>query len=66
MTPGSDPVVGKTLLSRMYVYPIKSCSGSGVETARVRERTLEHDRRWMLFPTSLEGESRSGKMGGAG
>jgi uncharacterized protein YcbX len=32
----------------MYVYPVKACRGIAVEAARVVERGLEHDRRWMI------------------
>ncbi|HLL98623.1 MAG TPA: MOSC N-terminal beta barrel domain-containing protein [Rubrobacteraceae bacterium] len=35
-------------LSGLYVYPIKSCGGGGVEEWEVDERGLRHDRRWML------------------
>ena len=32
----------------IYVYPVKSCRGIAVDAARVVERGLEHDRRWMI------------------
>jgi uncharacterized protein YcbX len=35
-------------LSGIYVYPIKSLAGVSLTTARVEERGLQHDRRWML------------------
>jgi MOSC domain-containing protein len=35
-------------LTAIYVYPIKSCRGIAVETARVEPRGLAHDRRYML------------------
>lgn len=43
-----SPAENEIVLSQMYVYPIKSCGGVAVHTARVEERGLEHDRRWML------------------
>ena len=35
-------------LSELYVYPVKSCRGVSLSSARVVRRGLEHDRRWML------------------
>ncbi len=35
-------------LSDLYVYPIKSLGGYAVESAKVAERGLDLDRRWML------------------
>lgn len=35
-------------VSALYVYPIKSCSGISVSSARVEARGLEFDRRYML------------------
>ncbi|HEY2744545.1 MAG TPA: MOSC domain-containing protein, partial [Polyangia bacterium] len=32
----------------LFVYPVKSCAGIAVAAARVTERGLEHDRRWMV------------------
>ncbi len=32
----------------LFVYPVKSCAGIAVDAARVTERGLEHDRRWMV------------------
>lgn len=40
--------MNEPVLSQMYVYPVKSCGGVAVESSRVEERGLEHDRRWML------------------
>ena len=36
------------VLSELYVYPIKSVGGIALETARLDERGIEYDRRWML------------------
>ena len=36
------------LLSELIVYPIKSAKGIPLPSARVVERGLEHDRRWMV------------------
>lgn len=35
-------------VSELYVYPIKSARGIPLETARLVDRGIEHDRRWML------------------
>lgn len=35
-------------LSHIYIYPIKSLGGIGLQSAKVEERGLQHDRRWML------------------
>jgi uncharacterized protein len=36
-------------VSKLTIYPIKSMGGISVESARVTDRGLEHDRRWMLI-----------------
>lgn len=36
-------------LSEMYIYPIKSLGGISLEEARIEERGLQYDRRWMLI-----------------
>jgi uncharacterized protein YcbX len=36
-------------ISQLTIYPIKSMGGIPVERARVTDRGLEHDRRWMLI-----------------
>ncbi len=35
-------------LASIHVYPVKSLGGFAVEEARLTDRGLEHDRRWML------------------
>lgn len=35
-------------VGRLFVYPIKSCGGVEVESAELKPRGLEHDRRYML------------------
>jgi uncharacterized protein YcbX len=35
-------------ISDLIIYPIKSLKGISVQSAKVTERGLEHDRRWML------------------
>ncbi|MEM9219365.1 MAG: MOSC N-terminal beta barrel domain-containing protein [Cyanobacteria bacterium P01_F01_bin.150] len=37
-----------TILSGLYIYPIKSAAGIGLKTAQVQPRGLEFDRRWMV------------------
>lgn len=36
------------VLSHIYVYPIKGCSGTEVQLAHMDARGLRYDRRWML------------------
>src|SRR5687768_2917355 len=36
-------------LSEIWIYPIKSLGGIRADRATVREKGLEHDRRWMLI-----------------
>ncbi|MFY7838874.1 MAG: MOSC N-terminal beta barrel domain-containing protein, partial [Lacibacter sp.] len=35
-------------ISHLYVYPIKSLGGIELTEARLTDRGIEHDRRWML------------------
>jgi uncharacterized protein YcbX len=35
-------------VSRLFIYPVKSCRGVEVDEARVGATGFEHDRRWML------------------
>ncbi len=35
-------------ISHLYVYPIKSLGGIELNSARLTDRGIEHDRRWML------------------
>lgn len=35
-------------ISGIHVYPLKACRGISVGRARVTDRGLEHDRRWMI------------------
>jgi uncharacterized protein YcbX len=37
------------VLNRIRMYPIKACAGTDVQEARMDERGLQHDRRWMLI-----------------
>jgi uncharacterized protein YcbX len=36
-------------ISQLYIYPIKSLGGIALNSARLTDRGLEHDRRWMLI-----------------
>ena len=36
-------------ISQLYIYPVKSLGGIGLQQAQVTSRGLEHDRRWMLI-----------------
>ena len=49
-TPGPEMDLSETGMSLggLYVYPIKSCGGISLATAEVDERSIRHDRRWML------------------
>ncbi|MDB4965253.1 MAG: Flavodoxin reductase (ferredoxin-NADPH reductase) family 1, partial [Myxococcales bacterium] len=44
--------VAPVKLDALYIYPIKSCAGIRLETARLTSRGLEHDRRWMVTDAS--------------
>lgn len=35
-------------LTEIYIYPVKSLGGISLQSAKVEERGLQHDRRWML------------------
>lgn len=37
-----------SVVSGLYVYPIKSCAGISLGAAELDERGIRHDRRWML------------------
>lgn len=37
------------IISQLYIYPIKSMGGIALDTARVTDRGLEYDRRWLLI-----------------
>lgn len=41
-------------ISGLYIYPIKSCAGLSVPSAKVLAAGLQHDRRWML----VDGEGK--------
>jgi uncharacterized protein YcbX len=41
-------------LSRLYVYPIKSCAGISLQSAELSATGLRHDRRWMLVDETGE------------
>lgn len=38
----------RATVAGLYVYPVKGCAGTALASARVLERGLEHDRRWMV------------------
>src|SRR5687767_1925441 len=39
-------------LARLFVYPIKSAAGLELQSARVDDFGLEHDRRWLIVDES--------------
>src|SRR5260370_37544494 len=41
-------------LTEIWIYPIKSLGGIRVKSAKVFEKGLEHDRRWMLIDRDNE------------
>jgi uncharacterized protein YcbX len=41
-------ILGMLSISHLYVYPIKSLGGIELNAARLTDRGIEHDRRWML------------------
>jgi len=40
--------LNKLILTHIYIYPIKSLGGISLQSVKVKERGLQHDRRWML------------------
>lgn len=38
----------RATVAGLFVYPIKGCAGTSLTSARIEERGLEHDRRWMV------------------
>jgi uncharacterized protein YcbX len=42
------------LLSEIWIYPIKSLGGIRVKSAKVLEKGLAYDRRWMLIDRDNE------------
>lgn len=38
----------RATVAGLFVYPVKGCAGTALASARVLERGLEHDRRWMV------------------
>ena len=55
--PSSDSLAGLSadlaaVISRLYVYPVKSCAGVQIEQALLTETGLEFDRAWMVVDSS--------------
>lgn len=48
------PMIGTLTLSEINVYPIKSLRGISVTHARVKQKGLEFDRRWMLIDANSQ------------
>ncbi len=46
--------MSKFVLSEIWIYPIKSLGGIRVKSAKIFEKGLEHDRRWMLIDSDNE------------
>jgi uncharacterized protein len=44
---GKGGMIGATVAG-LFVYPVKGCAGTALASARLLERGLEHDRRWMV------------------
>jgi len=40
--------LNKLTLKEIHIYPIKSLGGISLQSVKVEERGLQHDRRWML------------------
>ena len=38
----------KKTVSEIYIYPVKSCRGVELDSAKLTERGLEYDRQWMV------------------
>jgi uncharacterized protein YcbX len=41
--------MSQLVLSEINIYPIKSLGGVRLKSAKIFEKGLEHDRRWMLI-----------------
>jgi len=48
MQNGTITVTTAPILSAIYIYPVKSCRGISLTSARLDARGLEHDRNWMV------------------
>lgn len=46
-------VLQNPILSAIYIYPVKSCRGIAVNSARLNTWSLEGDRRWMVIDATL-------------
>lgn len=42
-------IMGKKVVSEIWIYPVKSMGGIALTSARVLRKGIEHDRRWMLI-----------------
>ena len=40
--------MSRIILTQLNIYPIKSCKGVSLQSARLEARGLEYDRRWMV------------------
>jgi uncharacterized protein len=54
MPPRTRLATSTVILSRLYVYPIKSCAGISLQSADLSATGLRHDRRWMLVDETGE------------
>ncbi|MEO7400908.1 MAG: MOSC N-terminal beta barrel domain-containing protein [Polaromonas sp.] len=52
VVPGADSCDLAAVVSRLYVYPVKSCAGVQVEEVVLTETGLEFDRAWMVVDAS--------------
>ena len=41
--------MSRLILSEIWIYPVKSLAGIRLKQAKVQQKGLEHDRRWMLI-----------------
>ena len=52
--PADAPSDLRAVISRLYVYPVKSCAGVQVQDALLTEAGLEFDRAWMVVDSKGE------------
>lgn len=45
----NQPVPMALILSKIQIYPIKSCGGISLSSSKAESRGLQYDRRWMLI-----------------
>lgn len=58
-SPSSDPDGTSLEIKEIWIYPVKSCRGIRVESAKLSREGLEHDHQWMFVDS--EGQAITGR-----